>query len=477
MSQLYDRLIAEGCRPWSFADWPARPPDPSGKVPPADQMPRAAESLDTKLAEGAFVVDGAAAVRYLDSFRDEVSSFDIIVNVAPPHQKMFFEFPAVGIYKERHGLHSWGILLESVDFEAQGMDMEGARWGFTAYVIFEPRKGYVCGPVARTTFFALPDGTLERHPDRKVIGGHTWVKTSPSWFSDAPGDNFTEEMEQALWELLVPMLFSISLMHTRNVTVEPTEPNPTVSGRFERRHGRPLVRYHTLIIDPMREVLEREGKASSEGLAHAVHTCRGHFKRYGEDSPLFGRYTGTWWWTEHRRGRPELGEIKHDYRVQLPGFGSTYRRADEHPDLARSGENRGSDPDAAGRGLAAHNATQNAFADALELAGYTPQSPKAEEPDYDVGWQDKTEGGSIVWVGEVKSLTPTNEERQMRTALGQVLRYRQSLISAGHQVRAAVITEHEPSDPTWAALLDENDVALVFPGSFDTFISALSESA
>jgi len=73
------------------------------------------------------VVDGAAAVRYLDRFRGEVSSFDIIVNVAPPHPKMFFEFPAVGIYKERHGLNSWGVLLDTVDFEAQGMDMEGAR--------------------------------------------------------------------------------------------------------------------------------------------------------------------------------------------------------------------------------------------------------------------------------------------------------------------------------------------------------------
>jgi hypothetical protein len=170
-------------------------------------------------------------------------------------------------------------------------------------VIFEPRKGYICGPVARSTFFALPDGSLERHPDRKAIGGHAWVGTDPKWFSDEPGDAFTEEMEQALWELLVPMLFSLSLMHTRNVTLEPVEPNPTVSARFERRHGRPLVRYKTLVIDPMREVLEREGKASSRGLGHAVHTCRGHFKRYGEDSKLFGRYTGTWWWTEQPRVR------------------------------------------------------------------------------------------------------------------------------------------------------------------------------
>jgi len=170
-----------------------------------------------------------------------------------------------------------------------------------------------------------------------------------------------------------------------------------------------------------------------------------------------------------RRGRPELGEIKHDYRVELPGFGATYRRADESPELTRSAEGRGPDPDTAGRGLGAHNSTQNAFADALKSAGYLPQSPKPNEPDYDVGW----EVGTVVWVGEVKSLTPANEERQMRTALGQVLRYRQSLMALGPEVRAAVITEHEPQDATWAALLEENGVALVFPANFESFVAAL----
>lgn len=473
MSQLYDRILTEGVRPWALGDWPAREPDPEGRVPPSDELPRALESFDPSLLEGAFPMVADSVVRYLDQFRAEVDTFDIIVNVAPPHTKMFIEFPCVGIYKERHGLHSWGALIESVDFEERGWEMEGARWGLVVQLIFEPRKGYICGPVARSHMFVKPDGALDRHPDRKAVGSNRWVHVKPPWFSDDPEDNFTAEMEQAIWELMVPVLFSISLMHTRNVTAEPVEPNPRVSARFAKRHGRPLTRHHVLIIDPMKKVLESEGNASGKGLSHAVHTCRGHFKRYGEDAPLFGRYTGTWWWAEQRRGNPALGEVTHSYRVDLPGFGTTYRRANEDPPQLSAAEHRGTDPDSGGRGLAAHNATQNAFADALEAAGIAPYSSLPNEPDYDIGWEVQFDGDGIAWVGEVKSLTEANTERQMRAALAQLLRYRQALTNLGHTVRAAVIAEYEPTDSTWAELLAEHDIALVFPERFETFIASL----
>ena len=81
-----------------------------------------------------------------------------------------------------------------------------------------------------------------------------------------------------------------------------------------------------------------------------------------------------------------------------------------------------------------------------------------DEPQFDLAW----EAGDVTWVAEVKSVTPQNEERQLRTALGQVLRYRQLLEGEGRTVRAMIAAELKPSDPSWVDLCSREEVALVW---------------
>jgi hypothetical protein len=471
VSRLYDRIRAEGCRPWAFADWPKREANGTdGGLPDDARFPVALEAFDPANLEDAFVLVADDVARYIDQHVDQLRSFDIITNVAPPFPKMFIEFASAARYKEQHGLYSWGVSVETVDFEERGWDVEGSRWGIELQVLVEPRKGYICGPIARSFVYAAPDGSLEREStEGKAHGSHKWVKCDLPWFVTDGPDKFTQEMERALWELIVPALFTISLLHSRNVTAEPVDPPSALARSYRRRTGKPLTRYHVLKIEPMRKVLESQGSASTKGLGHAVHMCRGHFKRYKEDAPLFGRYTGQWWWASQRRGNPALGEVKKDYEVQLPGFGAAYREADEHVELAAAPEARVRDPDTAGRGLRAHNATQNAMATALESAGFVPRSPKAEEPPFDIGWQL----GETIWIGEAKSITPANEENQLRTALGQLLRYRQALAALGFSVRMVVVAECEPADATWRELLAAEEIELTWPERFEGFLSGI----
>lgn len=107
--------------------------------------------------------------------------------------------------------------------------------------------------------------------------------------------------------------------------------------------------------------------------------------------------------------------------------------------------------------------TQNLLARAVEEVGFKPRRPKPDEPQYDLAW----ESGDITWVAEVKSITPQNEERQLRLGLGQVIRYRQLLSAAGLTVQAMIATEREPSDSTWAELLAEEKVVLVWSGRME----------
>ena len=88
------------------------------------------------------------------------------------------------------------------------------------------------------------------------------------------------------------------------------------------------------------------------------------------------------------------------------------------PDAEREAP-RSKEPDSAGRGLTATIVPY--LANAIRSVGWLARSPAASEPQYDLAWL----ANDMLYVCEVKSLTKDNEERQLRMAIGQVIRYRQ----------------------------------------------------
>lgn len=126
-----------------------------------------------------------------------------------------------------------------------------------------------------------------------------------------PGDVEFPEKDNA--QLLWPFLFALSLLHCKNTTLRQVDP-PEKLARAASKRGRPLHRYHVLEVEPMREILERDGDASHSGLKHALHICRGHFKDYRERG-LFGRNHGVYWWPQYARGDVERGTVAKDYAV------------------------------------------------------------------------------------------------------------------------------------------------------------------
>jgi hypothetical protein len=122
------------------------------------------------------------------------------------------------------------------------------------------------------------------------------------------------------------------------------------------------------------------------------------------------------------------------------------------------------DPDILDRGLGAHKRTQNAVADLIKAGGSDPLSHRPLiDPPFDVSWRV----GTTLNVGEVKSLTRTNEEKQLRLGLGQVLRYVYQLRGDASTIRPVLIAERKPSDPTWWELCQSLGVGLVWGPDFD----------
>lgn len=150
-------------------------------------------------------------------------------------------------------------------------------------------------------------------------------------------------------------------------------------------------------------------------------------------------------------------------------LGSDYREAKPDARTARR-QPFSVDPDLVDRALQAHARTQEALAVALREAGKVPRSPAPGEPVFDLAWEDD----EAVCVAEIKSLNGTNDEKQLRLALGQVLRYGHLLRAKGRPVRCFIAVESRPADASWLDLCSALGITLLWP---DVFVAAAGGDA
>jgi hypothetical protein len=464
VSRLYDRVMAQGCRPLRLAYLFGKGTERDRREYEALKAaePRietdALEVLSRTDLESAEIFAADDAGHYVAALPWDTSLNEIVGPLVPPFPRTWVEFQ--GVPNQTNAL-SWGILFEdlvpvsSVNFILPNFDVDEMGWAVRATLVCEWQRGHPVGPVIRAGIALGRDGSwLPTREGKSVFRGE--LAKLPF---HAPGDEqFVNEL--VCGPLIGPGLFAISLLHCKNVRVRNVTPPPKLAKKAQKKHGRPLVTYRVLEIDAMRRILDSEGEAQTKGLRHALHICRGHFKTFTEDAPLFGKHAGTYWWPAQVRGSSAEGIVEKDYRIRLDGdgLGQSYRHADEEVIVAPA-EVKPNDPDTSQRGLRAHNATQNLLARHLEEAGLSPRSPRAGEPAFDLAWED----GETTWVAEVKSTTASNEGHQMHMAVGQVMHYRQQLAAEGRDVRAMIAVENPPFDKSFVELCGTEEIALVWP--------------
>jgi hypothetical protein len=419
--------------------------------------PVAIEPFDMNQLVTVPVIVGDDVAAYAASLPKGTHMDDVVSTMAPPFGKFFVEFQKV---RTDYICHAWGALVSATDDQNQIQQFEGdsgkPRWLLKLESFLEEEKGRPFGPVATHYVGLAEDGTWFRHAH-----GAVWWCGGPVTMSEQPPPEVVQNWGDFVAQLMFPVLLSISLMHCKNVQLRAVDPPEKLSRRHRREHGRELVRYHVLEVDSIRRILDKYRKGDREDLRRALHICRGHFKTFTPDAPLLGRHIGQYWWEPHVRGSKESGVVLKDYRVMAArALGKAYREADENlPDPEKEAP-PSRDPDIAGRGLAAHNRTQNMIAGILRRLGIEPLSPAHDEPEFDIAWKR----GETFYVCEVKSITTANEERQLRMAIGQVIRYRQKLAARGHEPIATVVAaERRPSDPSWQDLCEHEGILLLWP--------------
>lgn len=225
-------------------------------------------------------------------------SLDLVTDfpcLAPPFSRFWIEAQIAPNQR-------WGVLFstEPVTSELRSLDLyRDARWILQGVLYMEGNR-QVIGPASCMVISIGADGAyLGRAIDEPPIkAGHV------------------SEEQYYLFALL-----AISFMHCKNVHAIEHDLVDAVTPKRERHPTRNKgLRYYTLEIDPMREVLRKEGRSDEVGLKQALHLCRGHFKDYRQ-SGLFGKIKGLFWWDAHARGTRDAGVVIKDYVVKGDGSG------------------------------------------------------------------------------------------------------------------------------------------------------------
>ncbi|RKT86351.1 hypothetical protein SAMN05421805_102247 [Saccharopolyspora antimicrobica] len=480
MTRLFDRVLAHGSRISlydlleAYAHVLERKEDKVAAREHAERLQNPAliqfakavrpqgSGVRTDVWKQATVVSADNVVRYLAQHRlGEGDLRAMLANIAvvPAYEHMFVEARCVGPgMLAGASAFGWFVMCEE---HADG------GWQMTAALTLEWSKGHPIGPIAVLHWRLDERGRYVADETREPLQQAQFPESPehPGVLSDLC-ESFLSMADGAAGALLM----TLGMMHCKNVQTDTIQPEVKQSQRHQRRHGQPLTRYHVIDVHPVTRTLDTEGHAKRDGIGVAFHRCRGHFKTFRPDAPLFGKLTGQYWWNAHQRGDHRNGTTKTAYRVHPPAddhVGVVYegRLAELLPSYGAAEEGS---LDRSANAKAAHDAVQDQLAAALTEAGFTPLRPAPHEPQYDLAWQH----GNELWIAEVKSTTASNEVRQVRAAIGQVLHYRSELANAGRTVRMVIATEHPVNDRALIEACRTTDIALTSPAEFNQLIQA-----
>lgn len=104
----------------------------------------------------------------------------------------------------------------------------------------------------------------------------------------------------------------VKLINCKNIQTEKIKAPEALNKKRRKTGKQEIFDYHVLnVVVPSKR---QEYHKSTESLFHnRLHLCRGHFKEYTKEHPLFGRLTGLYWWQPHVRGQNKDGIVMKDY--------------------------------------------------------------------------------------------------------------------------------------------------------------------
>lgn len=126
-----------------------------------------------------------------------------------------------------------------------------------------------------------------------------------------------DDIEESFYRVGFTLSLFVKLLNCKNISSSKVEPDAKLKKRALKRGKQDVYSYHILELTPFNKNSNSGEEGGSSGIKKRVHLCRGHFREYTEEKPLFGKYSGLFWVESHVRGRENVGFVDKDYHIDL----------------------------------------------------------------------------------------------------------------------------------------------------------------
>jgi hypothetical protein len=260
-----------------------------------------------KRLETAQVIEITNVSDYIYSHPQEIwAIWEDVPNYAPPFDNMWVEWNAPKFRNINGRIEAAPIEFSkckcAAHFQTVKNDETGG-WAAVCVYLTQRPDGLVV-PSGAIRFNILKDGIPKKEGVKAFL------------YQEMLTDNINQqELADDIAFNVAIVGVAISFMHCKNTIIKQVSHPQRLQQARIKKGWKPLIRYHTLEIRPIKKILGEEGNASKNGIQKALHICRGHFKDYREGKGLFGKYKDMYWWDMHTRGDIDNGLVVKDYKV------------------------------------------------------------------------------------------------------------------------------------------------------------------
>lgn len=231
---------------------------------------------------------------------------DMVPRAIPQFSNLFIEGPPIPLPESDFSVDA--LIEKHGGYAREGQCLYSVRLSDSRGWLI--RCNSLCA-FANNRVMAICSSAVQVDEDGSIIG-RAWV----------PGDNDTwekaEELDTAGVARLLFSLFVVSFMNCSNVAKVEQQLSRNERRAQKARTGREPITHKVLAVRPIKKN-SRENYDHHQDSSVPLHVCRGHFKTFTKEKPLFGELCGTYWWESHVRGKQEHGVIVKDYKPTLCG--------------------------------------------------------------------------------------------------------------------------------------------------------------
>lgn len=249
-------------------------------------------------------------VKQRDGSMSHETASRLVPNACPQFANMFIESGPLPVLDEdinwgaeakKYGLpeesEREGQLLLSRRITREESEAREGEW--TIKIV------HFSGNVLLGTCFVAGELAIHLSQDGRMLGHY--INEGDQWCRGDDEETSTMQSSRALFALFVA-----SFMNCGNVILEDRIPPRHERRQILRATRREAVSHKVLKVRPVKRIYPAS-EPTENRRDLPLHVCRGHFKTFRQDRPLFGMFSGTFWWDAYVRGAQENGIVIKDY--------------------------------------------------------------------------------------------------------------------------------------------------------------------